>query len=171
MLVFIGHYLPNSTCNLAKMCTLLDHLVRYGSNQSLCVASRGLRYNLDQNKPMYTYVHPHCNFKQLWRNKKRSHNPHLYSKYMISLAGNSKGIENLLTCDWYFWRIVFYRARTIITAYLDRGATLNRGTYPAQTGVVPDLVTDWNIPSALAIGILLSYRKPSMLFCRNFSGY
>ena len=71
-------------------------MVRYGSNQSLCVASRGLRHNLDQNKPMYTCVRPHCNFKQLWRSEKRSHNPH-DSKYMISLAGNSKAIENLLT--------------------------------------------------------------------------
>ena len=77
--------------------TLLDHLVRYGSNQSLCVASRRLRHNLDQNKPMYTCVRPHCNFKQLWRNIKRSHNHHLYSKFMISLAGNSKVIEKLLT--------------------------------------------------------------------------
>ena len=79
------------------MCILLDHLVRYGYNQALRVASRGFRHNLDQNKPMYTCVRPHWNFKQLWRNEKRSHNPHLYSKSIISLVGNSKEIEKLLT--------------------------------------------------------------------------
>ena len=101
MLVFTVNYLPYRTCNLAKNVhhRLLDHLVRYGSNQSLCVASRGLRHNLDQNKPMYTCVRPHCNLKQLWRNEKRSHNPHLYSKYWISLTGNSWAIEKLLIFD------------------------------------------------------------------------
>ena len=80
--LLIGHFVPYAC---------------YGSNQSLCVASHGLRHNLDQNKPMCACVRSHSNFEQLWRNGKRSHNPHLYSKYMISLAGNSRPLEKLLT--------------------------------------------------------------------------
>ena len=145
MLVFIGHYLPTSTYNLAKMCTLLDHLVRYGSKQSLCVASRGLRHNLDQNKPMYTCVRPHCNFKQLWRNEKRYQNPHLYSKYMISLAGNSNAIEKLLTLWLKFLANCFLLSQDDNLGELRSryGVPRSEGDPQSQdipqTGVVPDL--------------------------------
>ena len=128
------------------MCTLLDHLVRYGSNQSLCVASHGLRHNSDQNKPMYSCVRPHCNFKQLWRNEKRSHNPHLYSKYMISLAGNSRAIEKLLTLWLKFLANCFLQnqndnlgvPRSRYDVPRSRGEPQSRDV--PQTGVVPDLM-------------------------------
>ena len=145
MLVFIDHYLPNSIYNLAKMCILLDHLVRYGYNQALRVASRGLRHNLDQNKPMYTCVRPHCNFKQLWRNEKRSHNPHLYSKSIISLAGNSKEIEKLLTLWLKFLGNGFLQSQDDNLGVprsrygVPRsGGDPNRGTYPKR-----DLSPTW----------------------------
>ena len=130
------------------MCTLLDHLVCYGSNQSLCVASRGLRYNLDQNKPMHTCVRPHCNFRQLWRNEKRSHNPHLNSKYMISLAGNSKAIEKLTLWLKFLANCFLQSQDDSLGVPRSRYGVLRSGGDPQsrdvpQTGVVPDLIIKW----------------------------
>ena len=140
MLVFIGQYLQT------KICIFVYYLVCYDSNQSLCVASRWLRHDLDQNNRMYTCVRLHCNFKKLLQNEKRSHNPHLCSKCIISLAGNPRALEKLFTLWLKF-----------LTNYLPKGLDENLGVprsrygvpqsrddpksgYVAQTGVVPDLV-------------------------------
>ena len=129
------------------MCTKLNHLVRCGSNQLLCIASRGLLHNLDQDKPMYSCVRPHCNFKQLWQNEKRSHNPHLYSKYMTSLAGKSKAIKKLLTLWLKFLANCFLQSQDDnLGVPRSRYSVPRSGGDPQsrdvpQTGVVPDLIT------------------------------